>query len=92
MLAHGLGAARDLLGRLALYPQRDEEPSDLGGCRLSSHDLAHHVSCLRPAEVGAVEQPRERDLDHRRLSAHGERVVRSDTVLLAQARFWVLAS
>ena len=36
VLAHRLGAARDLVGRLALQPQRDEEPADLRLRRLAA--------------------------------------------------------
>ena len=46
VLAHRLGATRDLVGGLALRPQRDEEAADLRGRRLAAHDLAHHRRAL----------------------------------------------
>ena len=49
VLAHRLGAARDLVGGLALEPQRDEEAADLRLRRLAAHDLVHHVARLRRA-------------------------------------------
>ena len=66
VLAHRLGAAGDLVGRLSLQPQRDEEAADLGGRRVAAHDLAHHLAAARPAELLAVEQVGERLLDQRR--------------------------
>ena len=66
VLAHRLGAAGDLVGRLALQPQRDEEAADLGRRRVAAHDLAHHLAAARPAELLAVEQVGERLLDQRR--------------------------
>ena len=35
VLAHGLGAAGDLSGALALEPERDQEAADLRGRRLA---------------------------------------------------------
>ena len=67
VLAHRVGAAGDLVGRLALQPQRDEEAADLGRRRLALHDRVHHAARLVAREVAAVEQLRERLLDHRRL-------------------------
>ena len=67
VLAHRLGAARDLVGRLALQPQRDEEAADLGRRRLARHDRVHHAARLLAREVAAVEQLRQRRLDHARL-------------------------
>ena len=53
---HRLGAARDLVRRLALRPERDEESCDLHRGRVTGHDLAHHRAGLLPGQVGAVEQ------------------------------------
>ena len=67
--AHRLGAARDLVGGLALQPQRDEEAADLRRRSPRRHDLVHHLARLCPREVVAVEQPGERLLHrHRALS------------------------
>ena len=68
VLAHRLGAAGDLVGGLALQPQRDEEAADLRRRRLAGHDLAHHVASLvarrgRGRRAGCD----ERFLDHARL-------------------------
>ena len=63
--AHRLGAARDLVRRLPLRAQRDEKPADLHLCRLSAHDLAHHLSGVVTSEVVPVEQRVDRGLDHR---------------------------
>ena len=57
VLAHRLGAAGDLVRRLALGPQRDEEAGDLGLRRLARHDLGHRPARLVAREVVAVEQP-----------------------------------
>ena len=56
--------ARDLVGGLALQPQRDEEAADLRGRRLAGHDRVHHRARLGARQVVAVEQPCERVLDH----------------------------
>ena len=64
MLAHRLGAAGDLVGRLALEPQRHEEAADLRRRRLAVHDRVHDRARLVAVEVVPVEQPRERRLDH----------------------------
>ena len=63
--AHRLGAAGDLVRRLALRAQRDEEAADLRGRRVAGHDLAHDLARLVAAEVAAVEHLLERLLDHR---------------------------
>ena len=63
--AHRLGAACDLVRRLALEPERDEEGAHLGRRRLAVHDLVHDGPRLRPGQVAAVEEARERELDHR---------------------------
>ena len=41
VLAHGLGATGDLVRRLTLGPQGDEEARRLGRRRLAGHDLVH---------------------------------------------------
>ena len=66
VLSHRLRAARDLVRRLALRPERDEKAADLSGRRLPAHDLAHHLACIGPREVPPVEQLLDRLLDHRR--------------------------
>src|SRR6185312_4917353 len=65
VLAHRLGAPGDLVGRLALGAQSDEEAADLRGGRLAAHDLAHHVAGLPTSKVVAVEQPLQCLLNHR---------------------------
>ena len=47
--AHRLGRAGDLVGRLALQPQRDEEAADLRRRRVARHDRVHHLARLRRA-------------------------------------------
>ena len=64
MLAHRLRAAGDLVRGLAFRPQRHEEAGDLRVCRLTAHDHGHRSARLVAGEVVAVEQPRERLLDH----------------------------
>src|SRR5215218_430376 len=54
---HRLGAASDLVGRLALQPQRDKEAADLGGRRVATHDRVHRLTRLVAGEVVSVEQP-----------------------------------
>ncbi len=66
VLAHRLGAARDLVRRLALRAQRDEEAGDLRLRRLAAHDLAHRRARLVARQVVAVEQARDDRLDHSR--------------------------
>ena len=67
MLAHRLGEAGDLVGRLALRAQRDEEPGDLGLRRLAVHDRAHQLAGVGAREVVPVEQQLDRGADdHRR--------------------------
>ncbi len=66
VLPHRLGAAGDLVGRLALEAERDEEAADLGLRRLAAHDLAHHLAAARPPELLPVQEVGERLLDHRR--------------------------
>ena len=66
VLAHRLGAAGDLVHGLALQPERDEEAADLRRRRLAAHDLAHRLARLGAGQVPAVEEARERALDHRR--------------------------
>src|SRR4029077_8422933 len=64
VLAHRLGAAGDLVRRLALDPQRDEERSDLPGRRVAVHDRAHHVACAFLRQVTPVHQLGKSLLDH----------------------------
>ena len=64
VLAHRLGAAGDLVRRLALRAQRDEEAGDLGLRRLAGHDLAHRLARLVARQVVAVEQALDDRLDH----------------------------
>ncbi len=66
VVAHRLGGAGDLVGRLALQAQRDEEAADLGRRRIAGHDRVHHAARLGAREIDAVEQLRERVLDHPR--------------------------
>ena len=63
VLAHRLGEARDLVGRLALRPQRDEEAGDLGRRRLAVHDRAHQLVRVLAREVVPVEQQLDRGAD-----------------------------
>ena len=68
VLTHCLRAARDLVGSFALRPQRDEEAGDLRVRRLAGHDHGHRSARLVAGEIVALEQPRERLLDHKRPS------------------------
>ena len=68
VLAHRLGATRDLVRRLALCAQRDEEAGDLGLRRLAGHDLAHRRAGVVAREVVTVQQARDDLLDHSFLS------------------------
>src|SRR5205809_106197 len=63
-IERAIRAAGDLVRRLALDAQRDQEAGDLGGRGVAAHDRAHHVARLLTREVVAVEQPGERLLDH----------------------------
>ncbi len=64
MLSHRLGAARDLVGRLALRAQGDEKAGDLRLRRFAAHDRVHRLARVLAREVAAVEHLRERLLDH----------------------------
>ncbi len=64
--AHRLRAAGDLVSGLSLRAQRDEEAADLRRRRIPGHDHRHDLARLCTLEVVAVEQPRDRVLDHRR--------------------------
>ena len=64
VLAHRLGATGDLVGGLALDPQRDEKRSDLRGRRLAGHDRVHHVARVLLAQVAPVHQLGDGALDH----------------------------
>ena len=59
VLPHRLRAAGDLVGGLALQSQRHEETADLGGGRLTAHDLVHDRARLVAREVVTVEELRE---------------------------------
>ena len=63
--AHPLRAAGDLVHRLTLGPQSDEEARRLGRRRLAGHDLVHGRPRLGRLEIAAVEQVGDRPLDHR---------------------------
>ena len=56
VVAHRLRAARDLVGRLALRAQRDQESSDLRRRRLAAHDLVHDCARFRARQLSTVEQ------------------------------------
>ena len=64
VLAHRLRAAGDLARGLALEAQSDEEAAHLRLRRLAVHDRAHHVARLGARQVVALEQTRDRALDH----------------------------
>jgi hypothetical protein len=66
VLAHRLRAAGDLVRRLALRPQGDEEAGDLRLRRLAGHDPGHHLARLRAREVAAVGHLGDRAGDHDR--------------------------
>ena len=66
VLAHRLRAARDLVRRLALRPQGDEEPGDLRLRRLAGHDPGHHLARLLARQVAAVGHLGDRAGDHDR--------------------------
>ncbi len=63
--AHGLRAAGDLIRRLALGAQRDEEAGRLGLRRFAGHDLVHRGLRRGRVEIPAVEQLGDRLLNHR---------------------------
>ena len=64
VLAHRLGAACDLVGRLALEPQRDEEAADLR--RVASPDMIEFITPRASSRVRSwpSSSRRERRLDH----------------------------
>ena len=64
VLAHRLRATGDLVRRLALDAERDEEAADLGRRRLAAHDLVHDLTRALTREVASLEQLCERGLDH----------------------------
>ena len=55
VLPDRLREAGDLVRRLALDPQRDEEAADLSGRRFAGHDRAHGHPRVLAREVAAVE-------------------------------------
>ena len=56
VLPHRLGAARDLVGRLALQAKRDEEAADLRRRRLPAHDRAHHLARVLLRQVAPLQE------------------------------------
>ena len=79
VLAHRLRAAGDLVGRLSLGAQRDQESGDLGLRRLSGHDPGHHLARLLAAQAAPVRDVCDRVGDHERkfLAIAGPRGVRT---------------
>ena len=64
MLGHRLGEARDLVDRLALGAETDEQAADLRGGRLPAHHDPHHGARLLAAQVAAVGDSGDRGGDH----------------------------
>ena len=62
--AHRPGAAGDLVGCLALHPQRHHERGDLGRAGVAAHHLHHGRVGLLAGEVAAVHQLFDRLSDH----------------------------
>ncbi len=67
LLAHDPGAAGDLLRRLALHAQRDDERRDLRRRRLAAHHLVHRLRALFGGQVPPLAQPADRLFNHRRV-------------------------
>ncbi len=67
---HDTRRGSDLLDRLSLHAQRDQQTADLRRCRLPGHDLAHDRRHLCLIEAMAVDEPldRCRQFDLHRLS------------------------
>jgi len=63
---HRLRAARDLVGRLALGAERDEETGDLRLGRLARHDPRHRLARLLARQAPAVYDLGDRARDHDR--------------------------
>ena len=64
VLGHRLGEAGDLVDRLALGAEADEQAADLRGRRLAAHHDAHHVARLGARQVAAVGDGSDRGGDH----------------------------
>ena len=56
VLEHGVAEAHDLVDRLPLHAQRDEESGELGVRDGARHDLLHAPRRIRHAEIFAVEE------------------------------------
>ena len=65
--AHDAGAAGDLLRRLALHAQRDDERRDLRRRRLAAHHLVHRLRALFGRQVPPLGQAADRLFNHRRV-------------------------
>ena len=63
--AHRPGAAGDLVGRLALHPERDQERGDLGRRGVAGHHLHHRHVRLLAREVAPLDELLDRARDHR---------------------------
>ena len=50
----------DLLDRLALHPQPDQEAADLRRRALAGHDAVHDAGHLRAVEIAAVDDGADR--------------------------------
>src|SRR5439155_13567802 len=87
VIAHRLGTARDLVGRLSFDTQRDQKASDLSRCGFAAHDRAHHLSRVLARQVVAVEQPLQRLLDHVR-SRRFRAISRPRGVSTDWGRYW----
>ena len=75
--AHRLGAPGDLVGGLALQPQRDQEAADLGRAwPRPAMIVSITAAASSRGEVVAVEQLRERLLDHAGLQEVASRALR----------------
>ena len=64
--SHRLGAARDLLRRLALQPSATRKAADQRRRGLAAHDRVHRLARLGPGQVVPVEEPSEGVLHHDR--------------------------
>ena len=64
VVAHRLRATRDLVGRLTLRAQRDQESSDLRRGRFAAHDLVHDRSRFCASQLRTLEQFADDCLDH----------------------------
>ncbi len=79
VLAHRLGAARDLVRGLALDPERDEESAYLRlGC-FAAHDRRHRLACLRAGEIAALDHGVQRVAHRKFLPSAGPSGVSTDS-------------